>query len=719
VFLAWKGVVARHRALNASAALFFQDSLRRQQQQLATHNRSGTESGKGGADAGQSSSFSVTTAVRDHHNFAFTVHWSSVLAAADELRARVWRRWRARFLQQRHQAQQQSALLTLDARAALRAWTRRAEWSRRIESVEQLVNERYRLRLLADVVDTWAARTASRRSIGLLSAAVERIAARLLQRRTLHWLRFVARREGQLDALSERWDRRRRLRALDGALQCWRARVRLRGRLEQHSLRSLARRRAGAFRSWRAVVRRTQQLDRASLTQQQRLDHRHLANVFAHWAGVLHTKAALVRRVFARWREQLAARRRGQELQAALLLLDLHSSLRHWARLIARQKELERSEALVASRTAMATKARAMYLWAGAVASARSVTFLASTMTSVADRVALRRAVHWIRFVARRDAAEQALLRRFQSWRAARIMQLTIESWRSHALRARRRDMAQDMLSLADNFVRGRALRRWRTFLLHRGAQQHKCALISSRHQELLRRQCWAHWHQVMHAQLFARFLALSVRRVRCHWALRRWQGRLHVRRGLRQALVVADSASKSLLASQALRAWKAAWKTRRFKLACVEWMGRWVERRGLRDCLTRTWKERTIAQRRLALRLHRLHLLEAEVRGRYLRRLFVYWTQLTTWHRSEQRRLGRTVRQIQDGRLQRALHDWRVVARRQRDAFLRDDHLAHAVRRLRTKSLWERWREQACDQRALRALRNNVVRFWRARAVR
>jgi hypothetical protein len=189
VFLAWKGVVARHRALNASAALFFQDSLRRQQQQqqlAAAQDRSGTESGKAGADAGQSNSFSVTTAVRDHNNFAFTVHWSSVLAAADELRARVWRRWRARFLQQR----QQSALLTLNARAALRAWTRRAEWSRRLESVEQLVNERYRLRLLADVVDTWAARTASRRSLAMLSAAVDRIAARLQKRTKLHWLRL-------------------------------------------------------------------------------------------------------------------------------------------------------------------------------------------------------------------------------------------------------------------------------------------------------------------------------------------------------------------------------------------------------------------------------------------------------------------------------------------------------------------------------------------------
>jgi hypothetical protein len=191
VFLAWKGVVARHRALNASAALFFQDSLRRQQQQLtAAQDCSGTESGKGGADAGQSNSFSVTTAVRDHNNFAFTVHWSSVLAAADELRARVWRRWRALFLQQRQQAQQHTALLTLDARAALRAWTRRAEWSRRLESVEQLVNERYRLRLLADVVDTWAARTAARRSSGMLSTAVDRSAAQLQKRTTLHWLRL-------------------------------------------------------------------------------------------------------------------------------------------------------------------------------------------------------------------------------------------------------------------------------------------------------------------------------------------------------------------------------------------------------------------------------------------------------------------------------------------------------------------------------------------------
>ncbi len=80
--VAWKQQVQRHRTRNATADEFHL--------QLLSRSSSGVH---------------------------FSVHWSTILREADELRARAWHRWRDVFLQQRRERQQQEALLALDTKA--------------------------------------------------------------------------------------------------------------------------------------------------------------------------------------------------------------------------------------------------------------------------------------------------------------------------------------------------------------------------------------------------------------------------------------------------------------------------------------------------------------------------------------------------------------------------------------------------------------------------
>jgi len=543
----------------------------------------------------------------------FAQHWSSVLRQADELRARVWYRWRDVFLRQRRERRQQEALLALDARAALRQWTRRAEWQQKLEAAEVAISQRVQQRLLLSALDGWCRVTASNRSFVLLASAMERVLCQALQRRALSWLRLLLHREALLDWLVQRWERRRQRQAARLALLSWLSWSELQERLASHAALTRGRRRMRAFLLWRQQARRTRLLldaadgfrDRAGECQKQR--------IFTRWHGVLKAQATLRQRLFLRWREGLRERQRQQERHEALLRWDMHAALRLWAAMASRQRELQRLEGLVSRRRLQRVRLRVLDAWAQRTATARAVAFLADAVQHIHRRVAQRRALAWISFAARRDGQLQQLTQRLQEQRTDQALQRALQQWRAHIQRSssRRGKKHQQMQLQAVHFRQARALDSWKRRLVTLRSEAHKVSLIRARCRGHAQRARWLHWHAAMHSALFLRFEAGAVVRLRQASALRRWLRRLQCRRALRTALAQAEQAARALLQAQALRGWRAALKARRFKLVCIQWLSAWVDQRALRQALTRNW---TTFHKQAAAHKHkmkRLHGLE------------------------------------------------------------------------------------------------------------
>jgi hypothetical protein len=121
----------------------------------------------------------------------------------------------------------------------------------------------------------------------------------------------------------------------------------------------------------------------------------------------------------------------------------------------------------------------------------------------------------------------------------------------------------------------------------------------------------WLRWHEAMYSRSFLRYESGVVRRVRAGHALRRWGKRVAYRSAMRSALVVADAAAKGMLLKQCLVAWRRAQKVRRYKLACVEWMSGWAERRAVRHALLQRWRPHAHRSAMEEVKLRRLEILE------------------------------------------------------------------------------------------------------------
>jgi hypothetical protein len=574
VFLAWKLQVQRHRSLNSTADAFHLDSLQRS-------------------------------------GIRFSVHWSTVLRDADQLRAQVWQRWRESFLRQRRERQQHIALMTLDAKSALRQWTRRVEWQSKLSNAEKAITERVHKRLLITCLDNWCRLTATHRSFTFLVSTVERVGERALQRRALNWMRLILHRESVLDSLVHRWERKRQRQVTRRTLLSWCSWSEVQRRLASHTALTSARRRMNVFFAWRTQTRRSRWLLSTADEFQSHTAEHTLQRIFTSWVGVLKAKIELAHRLFLRWREAMKERKQQQRRHDTLLQFDAHSALRFWAGCVARQRELERTESAVIRRHTRRIRMRFLSAWCQITASVRAIAFLTDTVQVIQDRVRQRRALHWIRFVARRDGSLDALTQRLMCSLQDRSILRALAQWRSSVLHARERAIRSQLHVTARQFAQSRALIQWKRRLVTVHTQSSKEQLILNRHGSSVKRALWIHWHEVMYARSFHRYEDRAIRRHRQSHVLRRWTKFMAYRSAVRGALAVADRASQSLLLAQSMRAWKFALKVRRFKLVCVDWLSAWVERRTLRYIIQVIWKEHTKLSKRIEGKLKRLDLLE------------------------------------------------------------------------------------------------------------
>lgn len=398
-----------------------------------------------------------------------------------------------------------------------------------------------------------------------------------------------------------------------GAVVRWRARVADRARRALHSQHASALDLSRRFQGWVRFVSRARALrERADSFHKEVLLARVRGEALARWSALIRAKTDLKRHVLRHWRRALARRVRQRDFVGALWRFEARACLRVWFRAAARAQGLDRAAQLLWALSARNLQARLLAEWSRRATASRALSRLSRALRVVHARLAQRRALHvWHRLV-QRDCALEQMVSRFSHRCARGAVQRAVSFWR-HCTSLHGRKEAQRLLlasTLRQHLLSG-GISSWRGWLCSRRAVAQKSASIAAQTRARLVNALWLRWHEAMYSRSFLRYESGVVRRIRARHALRRWGKRVAYRSAMRSALVVADAAAKGMLLKQCLVAWRRAQKVRRYKLACVEWMAGWVERRAAKHALLQQWRPHAHRSAMKEVKLRRLEILE------------------------------------------------------------------------------------------------------------